>query len=89
MSNSTNYKDLTGEWSSVEDIGVRLAIARGALKIGAMAVYAHDNCMETISEEVDDFTFVLDYFLEGLEIKCTEICDILRAKNKAAQEGVA
>ncbi len=90
MSNiSTNYKDLTGEWSSVEDVGVRLAIARGALKVGAMAVHDHDGCVGTISEEMDDFTFVLDYFLEGLEIRCTEICDVLRAKNNAAKEGVA
>ena len=90
MSNiSTNYKNETKEWMSVENVGVHLAMARGALKIGAMAVHDHDGCVGSISEEMTDFTCVLDYFLEGLEIKCAEICHSLIEKENAAKEGVA
>lgn len=84
--NQTNEYD---EWMRIEEVGIRASQVRSALLIGNWALQEKGCCIGGIAEEMSDFIYIVNHFLEDMENTCQSITDSLLAKVKAAKEGVA
>ena len=76
------------EWIQVEDLGVRMSQVRNALKVGSWALCDQDDRIGGCAEEMNDYIYIINHFLEDMEDACQEISTSLLNKKKAA-EGVA
>ena len=76
------------EWIQVEDLGVKMSQVRNALLVGSWALFDQNDRIGGCAEEMNDYIFIINHFLEGMEGACQEISTSLLNRKKAA-EGVA